>query len=137
MARVLAVRGAELILSPAGGRFSTLTSNWQAIARARAIENLCYVALSNNIFGDEVGAAMIAGPEHVAIQSGSEDLLVATLDLARVRWLRAHDESLKEPKSFASIPGLLRARRPELYRELAEPVDGLFDYHTPPLANQS
>jgi predicted amidohydrolase len=133
-ARILAIRGAEVILSPAGGRFSTLTSNWQALARARAIENLCYVALTNGIYGAEVGAALIAGPEHVLIQSGTEELLIANLDLTRVRWLRAQDESMKEPKLFSSIPGLLRARRPELYGELAERADGLFDYHTPPPA---
>lgn len=134
-ARILALRGAEVILAPAGGRFSTLTANWQALARARAIENLCYVVLTTNIYSDEVGAAMIAGPEHVLIQSGTEDLLVATLDLSRVRWLRAHDESMREPKPFASIPGLLRARRPELYGELAQSGDDLFDYHSPQMTD--
>ena len=61
-ARVLALRGAELILSPAGGGFTSLTDNWQTIVRARAIENLCYVAFTSNIWRHEVGAAMIAAP---------------------------------------------------------------------------
>ena len=60
--RVLALRGAQVILSPAGGGFTSLTDNWQTIVRARAMENLCYVAMTNNIWRDEVGAAMIAGP---------------------------------------------------------------------------
>jgi 5-aminopentanamidase len=154
-ARVLALRGAQVILSPAGGGFTTLTENWQLIARARAIENLCYVALTNNIFASretragasaeprpndcasEVGAAMIAGPERVLIASGTEDLLVATCDLERVRWLRGRDDSLEEPKPFSSIPGLLRARRPELYGELAERSGDLYDYTTPPVATPS
>jgi predicted amidohydrolase len=130
-ARVLALRGAQVILSPAGGGFTTLTENWQLIARARAIENLCYVALTNNIHAGEVGAAMIAGPERVLIASGTEDLLVATCDLERVRWLRGRDDSLEEPKPFSSIPGLLRARRPELYAELAQRSGDLYDYATP------
>jgi predicted amidohydrolase len=127
-ARILAVRGAEILLSPAGGRFTTLTSNWQVIARARAIENLCYVALTNNLFADEPGAAMIAGPERVLASSGSEEVITATIDLERVRWLRDRDDSIQEPKPFSSIPGLLRARRPELYGELVEPIDEPYDY---------
>lgn len=130
-ARVLAIRGAEVLLSPAGGRFTTLTANWQVIARARAIENLAYVALTNNLFGDEIGAAMITGPEDVAAASGVDELLVADLDLERARWLRDHDDSIEEPKPFASIPGLLRARRPELYAELVSADVPVFDYHTP------
>ena len=130
--RVLALRGAEVILSPAGGGFTSLTENWQTIVRSRAIENLCYVAMTNNIWKDELGAAMIAGPEHVLVSSGTEELLLATLDLDRVEWLRSHDDSMVEPKAFSSIPGLLRARRPELYEDLVKPGHDLYDFHTPP-----
>ena len=130
--RVLALGGAEVILSPAGGGFTSLTDNWQTVVRARAIENLCYVAMTNNIWRGEVGAAMIAGPEYVAVSSGTEELLLATLDLDRVEWLRSHDDSMVEPKAFSSIPGLLRARRPDLYEDLVKPGSGLYDFHTPP-----
>ena len=129
--RVLALRGAQIILSPAGGGFTSLTDNWQILVRARAIENLCYVAMTNNIWKNEVGAALIAGPENVLIASGSEELLVATLDLDRVAWLREQDDSLAEPKAFSSIPGLLRARRPELYDDLVKRGPGLYDFHSP------
>lgn len=129
--RALALRGAEIILSPAGGGFTSLTENWKAIVRARAIENLCYVAMTDNIWRDEVGAAMIAGPEYVAVSSGTEELLAATLDLDRVEWLRSHDDSMVEPKGFSSIPGLLRARRPELYEDLVKPGQDLYDFHSP------
>jgi len=128
--RVLALRGAEVILSPAGGGFTTLTTNWQILTRARAIENHCYVALTNNRWADEVGAAMVAGPEYVVSASGVEDLVMATLDLARVRWLRSRDDSLVEPKPFASIPGLTRFRRPELYEDLAKPREDDYDFFT-------
>ena len=129
--RVLALGGAEVILSPAGGGFTSLTDNWQTIVRTRAIENLCYVAMTNNIWRDEVGAAMIAGPEYVLVSSGTEELLLATLDLDRVEWLRSRDDSMVEPKAFSSIPGLLRARRPDLYEDLVKPGSGLYDFHTP------
>jgi predicted amidohydrolase len=130
--RVLALGGAEVILSPAGGGFTSLTDNWQTVVRARAIENLCYVAMTNNIWRGEMGAAMIAGPEYVAVSSGTEELLLATLDLDRVEWLRSRDDSMVEPKAFSSIPGLLRARRPELYEDLVKPDPDLYDFHTPP-----
>ena len=55
-------------------------------------------------------------------------LLVVELDLERSRWLRARDDSMQEPKEFDALPGLLRARRPELYGELGLPVSGLYDY---------
>lgn len=129
-ARVLALRGVQVICSPAGGAFTTLAANWHIIARARAIENLCYVALTNNLYGGEVGSAMIAGPEHVLAASGTEELIVATLDLDRSTWLRDRDDSMVEPKPFMSIPGLTRARRPELYGELSAPMEGLYDYNS-------
>lgn len=130
--RVLALRGAEVILSPAGGGFTSLTDNWQTIVRARAIENLAFVAMTNNVWRDEVGAAMVAGPEGVVAQSGFEEVFVANLNLERVRWLRSHDDSLEEPKPFASIPGLPRFRRPELYGDLATPTDDTYDFFTDP-----
>ncbi|MEX2132620.1 MAG: carbon-nitrogen hydrolase family protein, partial [Acidimicrobiia bacterium] len=130
--RVLALRGAEVILSPAGGGFTSLTENWQTLVRARAIENLAYVAMTNNIWRDEVGAAIVAGPEGVVAGSGFDDLIVANLDLERLRWLRAHDDSIEEPKSFASIPGLLRFRRPDLYEDLVKPSDNLYDFFNDP-----
>lgn len=132
--RVLAVRGAEVLLSPAGGGFTSLTDNWKVIVQARAIENLCHVLMTNNIWSDEVGAATIAGPERVLASSGSDDLLVANLDLARARWLRDQDDSILEPKGFESIPGLVRARRPELYGELVSPSPDTYDFFADPTA---
>lgn len=128
VARSLAVRGAELLLAPAGGGFGKVAGNWQLIARARAIENEAYVVLTQHLFGDEQGAALIAGPEAVVAESTQAGVLIADIDLARLRWLRATDDSMANPKPFTSLPGLLRARRPELYSGLSAPADGLYDY---------
>lgn len=135
--RLLAIRGAEVILSPAGGGFTSLTENWKVIVRARAIENLCHVAMTNTIWDGEIGAATIAGPERVVIASGTEEVLVASLDLARARWLRDHDDSIVEPKGFDSIPGLVRARRPELYGDLGRVDGSTYDYFTDPTRDAS
>jgi predicted amidohydrolase len=126
IARVLAIRGAEVLLAPAGGAFGPLRRNWRIIARARAIENHCYVAVTQSLFADERGLAMVAGPEDDVAELAGEGVLVARLDLQRPRWLRAADDSMAEPKP--SVAGLLRARRPELYGDLATAGDGLYDY---------
>ena len=127
--RLAAVSGAEVILSPAGGGFTSLKENWEIIARARAIENLCYVALTNNIWEHEKGSAMIIGPEKIEEKSETKEIIFNTLDLERVSFLRSRDDSIKEPKTFSSIPGLLRARRPELYKELSTSRKNSFDYY--------
>ena len=128
VARIVALRGAQIILSPAGGGFTSLTRNWQMVNQVRAIENVCYIALTNNLWGDEQGAAMITGPEHPIVFAGRKELAIGDVDLVRLRWLRDHDDSMVEPKTFDSIPGLLRARRPELYADLVAPQVDAFDY---------
>ena len=72
---------------------------------------------------------MISGPEKIEKKSGTEEMIFATLDLERVKYLRSRDDSITEPKPFSSIPGLLRARRPELYTELSKSRENLFDFH--------
>jgi predicted amidohydrolase len=128
IARSLAVRGAEILLAPAGGGLRRVAANWRLIARARAIENQCHVGLTQALFGDELGSALIAGPESVLAESEQAGLVIADADLERARWLRAADDSIAEPKQFDSLPGLLRARRPGLYGALSEDREGLYDY---------
>ncbi len=128
IARSLALTGAEILLAPAGGGFHRVAPNWQLIARARAIENQCYLGLTQALFGDESGSALIAGPETVLASSDRPGLVVADCDLERARWLRSTDDSMQEPKQFDSLPGLLRARRPQLYGELTAARPDLYDY---------
>jgi len=131
VARTLAVRGAEVLLAPAGGGFGAVTENWRLMTRARAIEDQCYVAMTSHVFGDDAGAALIAGPEAVLAVSDEDELVHGVADLARLRWLRRTDDSMVSPKPFTALPGLLRARRPDRYDELTRPGDGLFDYERP------
>lgn len=137
IARTLALEGAEIILGPAGGGFHRVAPNWQLVTRARAVENQCYVAMTQHLFGDETGAALIAGPERVENSLGQPGMMTAELDLGRVRWLRLTDDSMEEPKPFDSLPGLLRMRRPELYGALTAPRGDLYDYRNPPEVDES
>lgn len=132
VARMLAVAGTELILAPAGGGFHRVAPNWQMVTRVRAIENQCYVAMTQHLFGGENGAALIAGPEQLEAELSEPGMMVADLDLERVRWLRRTDDSMEEPKQFDSLPGLLRMRRPEIYESLTEVQADHYDYRNPP-----
>lgn len=128
VARVLALAGAELLLAPAGGGFGAVAGSWRLVAQARALENNCAVAMTQNRFGEEDGSALIAGPEGLLADGPGDELVLADVDLARIRWLRSHDDSMASPKPFRALPGLLRARRPELYGALAAPQPDAYDY---------
>jgi len=120
LARVLALRGAEILLFPTGGKLYEFLDTWRTVVWARAIDNLAYVTMSVNLYGDEKGLSMIAGPENILAESSDEGLILADLDLERLRWLRETDEELVIPKKYRCVPGLFKHRRPELYRSLAE-----------------
>jgi predicted amidohydrolase len=145
VARVLALRGAELCLFPTGILIDELgyTDNWRTLVRARAIENLMYTAVTVNLFPPEFadqyrqapiddapsasgltrGIAMIASPERVLAQSESPGILTADLDLERVRRLRATEEELIGPAPYRTIPGILTWRRPDVLRSLTEDAE--------------
>jgi predicted amidohydrolase len=142
VARVLALKGAELCLFPTGLLIDELgyTDNWRTLVRARAIENLMYTAVTVNLFPPEFadayrqapldeapsasgltrGIAMIASPERVLAASESPGILTADLDLDRVRRLRQTEEELIVPAPYNTIPGILSWRRPEVLGALTE-----------------
>jgi predicted amidohydrolase len=121
LARVLALAGADLVVFPAGGAINELLPSWRALVWARAIENLMYTAATQNLYAeDEEGLGLIAAPERILAQSPNMGLLVADLDLDRLQFLRDEDERIEFPKRYETIPGVLRWRRPELYRTLVE-----------------
>ena len=119
LTRLLALQGADIVAAPAGGMIYELADSWRVLIRARAIENHCYIAVTQNLFGMEDGLATIAGPESVLGERRDPGLLVAPLDLDRLAWLRSHEETLELPKPYRTIPGLLAWRRPEVYGPLA------------------
>lgn len=119
--RVLAIKGADLILYPAGGALNELLPSWRAMVWGRAIENLVYTVATQNIYFDgEEGVGTIAGPEEVLAQSADVGLLVADLDLDRLEFLRSENERIEFPKRYRTMPGIWRWRRPELYGPLLQ-----------------
>jgi hypothetical protein len=78
------------------------------------------VASQNLYAPDEQGVGQIAAPERIVASSATEGLLVAELDLDRLEYLRGQDARIEFPRRYDTIPGMMRWRRPELYRALTE-----------------
>jgi predicted amidohydrolase len=108
--RILAIRGAEVIVVPSAFTLATTRDHWAVLVRARAIEDQCFVVAPNQI-GHHPGGyrsggrSMIVDPWGLVLASApdSECAIVAELDLASPRGVRAR------------IPSLAN-RRPEVYR---------------------
>lgn len=121
LSRLLMLQGADIIAYPAGGSINELLPGWRTLVSARAIENLVFTVACQNLYSDgkEEGVGTIAGPEGVLAQSRGEGLILAELDFDRLAFLRAEDEKIEFPKRYATIPGVKRLLRPELYVWLA------------------
>ncbi|MEM0074972.1 MAG: carbon-nitrogen hydrolase family protein [Conexivisphaerales archaeon] len=115
LSRILTLKGADIILAPVGGMIYELYETWKTIAWARAIENLVYTIINQNLYGMEDGVAQICSPEVKLAELRSEGILCADIDLDRLNWLRENDETLELPKKYKVIPGLIRWRRATLY----------------------
>lgn len=120
LARILALKGAEIVFFPAGALLNELMPTWKTMVWARAIENLMYTAACQNLYGVEEGVGMICGPESVLAEDRGEAVLVAEADLDRARWLRDGEQKVEMPKQYKVVPGLLRWRRPDMYRRSLE-----------------
>ena len=119
LARALALKGAEILFMPAGLEKKGQWDTWRVLTRARAIENLAFTATCQNLTGAErghAGLAMICSPEEVLAESPAEGILVADLDLERLRWLRAMQDGPGFPGEKRCKTGVLwQWYQPELY----------------------
>ena len=108
--RILAVRGARVIVVPAAFTLPTTRDHWETLVRARAIENQAFVIAANQ-FGPHPGGhhsgghSMIVDPWGVVLAEAPdrEGQIVADLDLERQGEIRAR------------LPALAN-RRPAAYR---------------------
>jgi deaminated glutathione amidase len=108
--RILALRGARVLLVPAAFTLATTRDHWETLLRARAIENQAFVIAANQIGENEPGRhsggrSMIVDPWGVVLAQATDSVgvLVAELDLGRL-------EAIRE-----SLPSLAN-RRPSAYR---------------------
>jgi predicted amidohydrolase len=112
--RILAVRGARILVVPAAFTLATTREHWEVLLRARAIEDQCFVVAANQV-GEHApglqtgGRSMIVDPWGVILAQAPdvECVVVADLDLERQDEIRA------------KVPSLAN-RRPDAYRWPAE-----------------
>jgi predicted amidohydrolase len=108
--RILAVRGARVLIVPAAFTLATTREHWEVLLRARAIEDQCFVVAANQI-GEHApgirsgGRSMIVDPWGVVLAQApdTETFALAELDLGRQAEIRR------------TLPSLAN-RRPQAYR---------------------
>lgn len=108
--RLLALRGAQIIMVPAGFTLHTGRDHWEILLRARAIENLCYVVAPAQIGVHPhnrhcFGRSMIVDPWGLVLAQAPDlpGVTLAEIDLDAIGRVRAQ------------IPCLTH-RQPEVYR---------------------
>jgi deaminated glutathione amidase len=113
--RILAVRGARILLVPAAFTLATTRDHWEVLLRARAIENQAFVVAANQIGSHPPGLrsggrSMIIDPWGVILAQAADDVGVvsAELDFAALARIR------RELPSLAN-------RRPQVYDWPAAP----------------
>jgi deaminated glutathione amidase len=108
--RILAVRGARVLVVPAAFTLATTRDHWEVLLRARAIENQAFVIAANQ-FGSHPagqhsgGRSMIVDPWGVVLAQApdSECHVLAELDLERQREVRERLPSLanRRPDAYS------------------------------------
>ena len=109
--RILALRGARILLVPAAFTWATTLQHWEILLRARAIEDQCYVVAANqhseHVPGMRSGGhSMVVDPWGVVLARAGADadaVVLADLDLT-------HQDAVRE-----TLPSLAN-RRPAAYR---------------------
>ena len=108
--RILAVRGARIIVIPAAFTLATTREHWETLVRARAIENQAFVVAANQYGlhppGNRSGGrSMIVDPWGVVLAQAPdrETYVIADLDLERQTQIRRDLPSLanRRPSAYA------------------------------------
>jgi predicted amidohydrolase len=107
--RILALRGARVLLVPSAFTLATTREHWEVLLRARAIENQAFVIAANQIGSHAPGLrsggrSLIVDPWGVVLAQASDGVcqITADLDLARLEQVRAELPSLanRRPQAY-------------------------------------
>jgi predicted amidohydrolase len=108
--RILAVRGARILVVPAAFTLATTREHWEVLLRARAIEDQCFVVAANQV-GEHApgirsgGRSMIVDPWGVVLAQApdAETYALAELDLSAQDGVRRRVPSLanRRPEAYA------------------------------------
>ncbi|MBA3377544.1 MAG: carbon-nitrogen hydrolase family protein [Chloroflexia bacterium] len=99
--RILALRGADVIILPAAFTLATGKDHWEPLLRARAIENSVYLIATNQVGQHPpglwcYGRSMVVDPWGLVTAQATDQptVLTSQLDLDRVRQVRRQVPSL-------------------------------------------
>jgi predicted amidohydrolase len=106
--RILAVRGARVLVLPAAFTLATTRDHWETLLRARAIENQAFVIAANQ-YGAHPGGqhsggrSMIVDPWGVVLAKAADGVghIVADLDLEHQQEIRARLPALANRRGAA------------------------------------
>jgi len=106
--RILALRGARVLVLPAAFTLATTRDHWETLLRARAIENQAFVVAANQ-YGAHPGGqrsggrSMIVDPWGVVLAQAAdgEGHIAADLDLGRQQQIRARLPALANRRAAA------------------------------------
>jgi predicted amidohydrolase len=106
--RILALRGARVLLVPAAFTLTTTRDHWEPLLRARAIENQAFVIAANQI-GEHPpgrrsgGRSMIVDPWGIVLASAADGVtqITADLDLDRLEKIRSEFPALENRRPGA------------------------------------
>lgn len=108
--RLLALRGAQILLVPAAFTLHTGRDHWEVLLRARAIENLCYVVAPAHVGTYPpnkkcFGHSMIVDPWGVVLAQAPDrpTVILADIDLAQIEQVRAQIPSLENRRPQAYL----------------------------------
>src|SRR5229473_1249523 len=106
--RALALRGAQVIMVPAGFTLHTGRDHWEVLLRARAIENLCYIIAPAQVGTHPpnrqcFGRSMIVSPWGLVLAQApdTQTVVMADIDLAQIEQARAQIPSLENRRPTA------------------------------------
>jgi predicted amidohydrolase len=93
--RLMALKGAELIVIPGAFNMTTGPAHWETLIRSRAIDNQLYVAAASPARNEELsyvayGNSMVADPwgEIVARAGEKEEIVYADIKLSKIKEVR-------------------------------------------------
>ncbi|MGI8475354.1 MAG: nitrilase-related carbon-nitrogen hydrolase, partial [Thermomicrobiales bacterium] len=108
--RILALRGAEVIVLPAAFTMTTGKDHWEILIRARAIENGVFMVAPGQVGADEsgkwcYGRSLIVDPWGIVLATApdAETVIAATLDRSLLERTRRQVPSLanRMPERYA------------------------------------
>ena len=103
--RIMALRGAQILIIPANFTVNTGKDHWEVLLRARAIENGCYVIAPGQIglkpSYQAYGKTMIIDPwgNVIAMASDKTGVITAEIDLEYLRSVRSQVYTLENRRS--------------------------------------